>query len=119
VIPRSLGHAMDELIRSAGFEIDAIETGHMRGPKPLDFHVPGFGDDLIEFRWIEYFRPSLKARGPSSLTWSAKKVGPNSLSKSEIAQGRVIVGTATKRPMISALALGDREIVDAGNAQAH
>ena len=76
-------------------------------------------DDLIEFRWIEYFRPSLKARGPSSLTWSAKKVDLNSLSKSEIAQGRVIVGTATKRPVVAALALRDREIVDAGNPQPH
>ena len=41
------------------------------------------------------------------------------LSKSEIAQGRMIVGTATKRPVISALAFLDREIVDAGNGQAH
>jgi hypothetical protein len=41
----------------------------------------------------------------------------NTFSKSEIAQGRVIVGTATKRPVVAALALRDREIVDAGNAQ--
>jgi hypothetical protein len=40
-------------------------------------------------------------------------------SKSEIAQGQVIVGTATERPMVSALALLDRKIVDAGNAEAH
>jgi hypothetical protein len=44
---------------------------------------------------------------------------PAAASKSEIAQGRVIVGTATKRPVVAALALRDREIVDAGNAQAH
>jgi hypothetical protein len=31
----------------------------------------------------------------------------------------VIVRTATKRPVVSALALLDRKIVDAGNAQAH
>src|SRR5215831_1906952 len=47
----------------------------------LDFHVPGFGDDLIEFRWIEFPRPPPKARGPSSPTWSATKAGPNSLLK--------------------------------------
>jgi hypothetical protein len=40
-------------------------------------------------------------------------------SKSEIAQGWVIVGTTTKRPVISSLALLDRKIVDAGNAQTH
>jgi hypothetical protein len=31
----------------------------------------------------------------------------------------VIVRTATERPVVSALALPDREIVDAGNAQPH
>jgi len=31
----------------------------------------------------------------------------------------VIIRTATKRPVIAALALRDRKIVDAGNAQAH
>ena len=39
---------MGELIHSAGFEIDAIETGYMRGPKPWAFMYQGFGDDLIE-----------------------------------------------------------------------
>src|SRR5690349_10162492 len=34
----------------------------------------------------------------------------NTFSKSEIAQGRVIVGTATKGPVVAALALRDREI---------
>ena len=40
-------------------------------------------------------------------------------SKSEIAQGWVIVGTATERPMVLALTLLDWKVVDAGNAQAH
>ena len=31
----------------------------------------------------------------------------------------MIVGTATKRPVVAALALRDREIVDAGNPQPH
>jgi hypothetical protein len=41
------------------------------------------------------------------------------LLKSEITQRWVIIGTAAKRPAVSALTLLDREIVDAGNAQAH
>ena len=31
----------------------------------------------------------------------------------------MIVGTATKRPVVAAVGLRDREIVDAGNAQVH
>src|SRR5260370_1272986 len=40
-------------------------------------------------------------------------------SKSEIAQSRVIIGTTAERPVVFALALLDRKIVDAGNTQAH
>ena len=39
--------------------------------------------------------------------------------EAEIAQARVIIRTAAKRPMVLALALLDGEIIDAGNAQAH
>jgi hypothetical protein len=35
------------LIRAAGFQINAIETGYMTGPKPWTFRV---GDELIS-RW--------------------------------------------------------------------
>jgi ubiquinone/menaquinone biosynthesis C-methylase UbiE len=36
-----LDRKMDELIRSAGFEIDAIETGYIKGPKPWTFMYQG------------------------------------------------------------------------------
>ena len=36
-----LDRKMDELIRSAGFEIDAIETGYLKGPKPWTFMYQG------------------------------------------------------------------------------
>src|SRR5207253_2660880 len=36
-----LDRKMDELIRVAGFRIDAIETGYMRGPKPWTFMYQG------------------------------------------------------------------------------
>jgi len=36
-----LDRKMDELIRSAGFEIDAMETGCMKGPKPWTFMYRG------------------------------------------------------------------------------
>jgi ubiquinone/menaquinone biosynthesis C-methylase UbiE len=36
-----LDRKMDELIRSAGFEIDAMETGYMKGPKPWTFMYQG------------------------------------------------------------------------------
>jgi ubiquinone/menaquinone biosynthesis C-methylase UbiE len=36
-----LDRKMDELIRSAGFEIDAIETGYMKGPKLWTFMYEG------------------------------------------------------------------------------
>jgi hypothetical protein len=32
---------MDDLIRAAGFQIDAIETGYMQGPKPWTFMFQG------------------------------------------------------------------------------
>jgi ubiquinone/menaquinone biosynthesis C-methylase UbiE len=36
-----LNRKMDELIRTAGFEIDAVETGYMQGPKPWTFIYQG------------------------------------------------------------------------------
>ena len=39
--------------------------------------------------------------------------------KSEIAQGRVIVGTATQRPVILAFAFLDWQVIDARDAQMH
>ena len=36
-----LDRKMDQLIRSAGFEIDAVETGYMKGPKPWTFMYQG------------------------------------------------------------------------------
>jgi ubiquinone/menaquinone biosynthesis C-methylase UbiE len=36
-----LDRKMDELIRSAGFEIDAMETGYMKGPRPWTFMYQG------------------------------------------------------------------------------
>src|ERR1700730_4131035 len=41
------------------------------------------------------------------------------LLQSEIAQGRVIVGATAKRPVVLALALLDRDIIDAGDAKPH
>src|SRR6267143_1860208 len=39
--------------------------------------------------------------------------------EAELAQRRMTVGTAAQRPVVFALALLDRQIVDAGDAQAH
>jgi ubiquinone/menaquinone biosynthesis C-methylase UbiE len=36
-----LDRKMDELIREAGFRLDAIETGYMKGPKPWTFMYQG------------------------------------------------------------------------------
>lgn len=36
-----LDRKMDELIRSAGLEIDAMETGYMKGPKPWAYMYQG------------------------------------------------------------------------------
>ena len=36
-----LDRKMDDLIRAAGFQIDAIETGYMQGPKPWTFMYHG------------------------------------------------------------------------------
>jgi ubiquinone/menaquinone biosynthesis C-methylase UbiE len=36
-----LDRKMDQLIRSAGFDIHAIETGYMKGPKPWTFMYRG------------------------------------------------------------------------------
>ena len=36
-----LDRKMDDLIRSAGFRIDALETGYMKGPKPWTFMYRG------------------------------------------------------------------------------
>ena len=36
-----LDREMDDLIRAAGFQIDAVETGYMKGPKPWTFMYQG------------------------------------------------------------------------------
>jgi hypothetical protein len=36
-----LDRKTDELIRSVGFEVEAIETGYMKGPKPWTFMYQG------------------------------------------------------------------------------
>jgi ubiquinone/menaquinone biosynthesis C-methylase UbiE len=36
-----LDRKMDDLIRSAGFRVDALETGYMKGPKPWTFMYQG------------------------------------------------------------------------------
>jgi ubiquinone/menaquinone biosynthesis C-methylase UbiE len=36
-----LDRKTDDLIRAAGFQIDAVETGYMKGPKPLTFIYQG------------------------------------------------------------------------------
>jgi ubiquinone/menaquinone biosynthesis C-methylase UbiE len=36
-----LDRKMDELIRAAGFQVDAVETGYMTGPKPWTFMYQG------------------------------------------------------------------------------
>src|SRR5712691_213695 len=53
--------------------------------------------------------------GTRPIGWSAGRCR----SKAELAQRGVIVRAAAERPVILALALLDRKIVDAGDAQAH
>jgi SAM-dependent methyltransferase len=36
-----LDRKMDDLIRAAGFRMDALETGYMKGPKPWTFMYRG------------------------------------------------------------------------------
>jgi hypothetical protein len=36
-----LDRKMDDLIRAAGFRVDAVETGYMKGPKPWTFMYRG------------------------------------------------------------------------------
>jgi hypothetical protein len=36
-----LDRKMDDLIRVAGFQINAVETGYMKGPKPWTFMYQG------------------------------------------------------------------------------
>ena len=36
-----LDRKMDDLIRAAGFQINAVETGYMKGPKPWTFMYQG------------------------------------------------------------------------------
>ena len=37
-----LDRKMDDLIRAAGFRVDAAETGYMKGPKPWTFMFQGW-----------------------------------------------------------------------------
>src|SRR5208337_1964441 len=67
-----------------------------------------------EYLWRTKFRdPDL----PHRLRLHCNFLG--SCSKPEIAQRRMIVRAAAKRPVVLALALLDRQIVDAGDAQTH
>jgi hypothetical protein len=36
-----LDRKTDDLIRAAGFQVDAVETGYMKGPKPWTFMYQG------------------------------------------------------------------------------
>jgi hypothetical protein len=36
-----LDRKIDDLIRAAGFRVDAVETGYMKGPKPWTFMYEG------------------------------------------------------------------------------
>jgi hypothetical protein len=38
-----LDRKIDALIQHAGFEIEAVDTGYMKGPKPFTVYVSGFG----------------------------------------------------------------------------
>jgi len=33
---------MDDLIRAAGFHLDQLQTGYMKGPKPMTFMYQGW-----------------------------------------------------------------------------
>jgi hypothetical protein len=44
-----LDRKMDDLIRAAGFRIDAIESGYMKGPKPWTFMFQGRNNDRAAF----------------------------------------------------------------------
>jgi hypothetical protein len=85
-----LDRNMDDLIRVAGFQINTMKTCPLASALTCGLRCGYF-----------------------SLRWRAAS------SKSEIAQGRVIVRTATKRPVVAALAVSDWKIVDAGNTQPH
>jgi ubiquinone/menaquinone biosynthesis C-methylase UbiE len=37
-----LDRKMDDLIRAAGFQVDAVETGYMKGPRPWTFMFQGW-----------------------------------------------------------------------------
>lgn len=39
-----LDRKMDDLIRAAGFQVEALETGYMKGPKPWTFMYQGRAD---------------------------------------------------------------------------
>jgi len=40
-----LDRKIDALIRHAGFQIEALDTGYMKGPKPFIFLYQGSADD--------------------------------------------------------------------------
>ncbi len=42
-----LDRKIDDLVRAAGFRLDAIETGYMTGPKPWTFLYQGRADPLM------------------------------------------------------------------------
>jgi len=41
-----LDRKMDDLIRTAGFQVDAVETGYVGGTEALGLHVSGFRDEM-------------------------------------------------------------------------
>src|SRR3546814_7903965 len=47
------------------------------------------------------------------------KIQGHELSEREFVEGRLIVGTTAQRPAEQALALADRQVVDAGDARVH
>src|SRR5262249_23073584 len=44
---------------------------------------------------------------------------PGSVLQAEVGEARILVGSAAERPMVLALAVLDRKIIDGGDAQPH
>src|SRR6267378_7154802 len=62
----------------------------------------------------------LSTANPFSTPWELKREGGSERrSQAEFTQAWVVVGTASQRPMIFALTIRNRQIVDAGDTQSH
>ncbi len=59
-----LDRKMDELIRAAGFHLDAIETGYMSGPKPWTFLYQGRANLDPRFRGCDNTEESGRSATP-------------------------------------------------------